>query len=221
MEQNRPWRYPQGRLPPTNPELGLPLPANLFPSFQEGKRIVNSDGHVEVAKAYYSVPPEYLGRTVWVRWESRVVRIFDERMNLITEHAHTHEGQFDTNPLHVSSRKISSIEHGAAWMLNKVSQIGPQATRWAEAMLKSRGIEGVRVLQGLMSLTCKHAWGGIEKACEIAHGHGAYRLRDVRNLIDRQASAQTQFEFAQEHPIIRSLAEYGELVHSTFQKENP
>ncbi len=38
-----------------------PLPVERFPFFQEGKRIVHRDGHVEVAKAYYSVPPEYLG----------------------------------------------------------------------------------------------------------------------------------------------------------------
>ncbi|MBK8915393.1 MAG: hypothetical protein IPM64_12485 [Phycisphaerales bacterium] len=29
------------------------LPATRFPCFQEGQRIVNRDGHVEVAKAYY------------------------------------------------------------------------------------------------------------------------------------------------------------------------
>ena len=199
----------------------LPLPVNRFPSFQEGRRKVNRDGHVEVAKAYYSVPPEYLGRPVWVRWESRVVRIFDDRMRQITEHIRVEPGRFSTNPLHISSRKISGIERGTAWMLNRVSLIGPQSSRWGETMLARRGIEGVRVLQGLMNLTHRHAAASIEKACEIAHSHGAYYLRDVRALIDRQAAPQKQFEFAEEHPIIRSLSEYGELVHSVLSKENP
>jgi transposase len=197
----------------------LPLPANRFPNFQEGKRMVNRDGHVEVAKAYYSVPPEYLGRSVWARWESRVVRIFDHRMQFITEHVRVEPGRFSTNPLHISARKISGIERGTAWMLSKVSLIGPKSSRWGEAMLAHRGIEGVRVLQGLMSMTHRHPADSIEKACEIAHSHGAYRLRDVRALIDRQAAPQKQFEFAEEHPIIRSLSEYGALVHSAFSKE--
>ncbi len=93
--------------------------------------------------------------------------------------------------------------------------------RLRQAMLAHRGIEGVRVLQGLMSLTHRHAANAIEKACEIAHSHGAYRLRDVRTLIGRQASIQEQFEFAEEHEIIRSLSEYEQLVHSAFTKENP
>lgn len=44
-----------------------PLPTERFPNFHEALRSVNRDGHVEVAKAYYSAPPEYLGRRVWVR----------------------------------------------------------------------------------------------------------------------------------------------------------
>jgi transposase len=197
----------------------LPLPADRFPTFQEGKRTVNRDGHVEVAKAYYSVPPERLGHVVWARWDSRRVLIFDDSMQLIAPHVRVEPGQFSTNPQHISARKISGIERGATWMLRKVSLVGPCSSQWAEAMLSRRGIEGVRVLQGLMSLTYRHPSNAVEKACEIAHSHGAYRLRDVRTLIDRQAPAQERFEFAQEHPIIRSLSEYGKLVHSAFTKE--
>ena len=51
------------------------LPLDYFPCFQEGQRKVSRDGHVAVNKSYYSVPPEHLGRTVWVRWDARVVRI--------------------------------------------------------------------------------------------------------------------------------------------------
>jgi len=140
-------------------------------------------------------------------------------MQLIVPHLRVEPGRFSTNPRHISARKISGIERGSAWMLRKVSLVGPSSSQWAQAMLARRGIEGVRVLQGLMSLTHRHPGDAVEKACEIAHSHGAYRLRDVRTLIHRQAPAQERFEFAQEHPIIRSLSEYGKLVHSAFTKE--
>ena len=45
----------------------LPLPAARFANFQEAPRRVHTDGHIEVAKAYYSAPPEYVGHTVWAR----------------------------------------------------------------------------------------------------------------------------------------------------------
>lgn len=198
----------------------LPLPTIRFPSFQESQRIVNRDGHVEVAKAYYSLPPEYLGRKVWARWDSRLVWIIDDRMRLIHEHLRVEAGRFSTHPQHISSRKISGVERGTAWILQKISVIGPQAVRWAEALLAQRGVEGVRVLMGLINMTYRYESDRIEQACAVAHSHGAYRLRDVRALIERLGPRQERFEFAEEDPIIRPLAEYAELVHSAFQEEH-
>ncbi|RME63050.1 MAG: IS21 family transposase, partial [Nitrospirae bacterium] len=54
-----------------------PLPVEAFPFSHEGRRRVHRDGHVEVEGAYYSVPVEYLGRQVWVRWDSRLVRVLN------------------------------------------------------------------------------------------------------------------------------------------------
>jgi len=68
-------------------ETLLPLPIERFPFFQEGRRAVHRDGHVEVAKAYYSVPPEYVGRRLWVRWDSRLVRLFNDRWEQLAVHA--------------------------------------------------------------------------------------------------------------------------------------
>jgi len=161
----------------------LPLPVNRFPSFQEGRRKVNRDGHVEVDKAYYSVPPEYLGREVWARWDSHVVRIFNGRFEQIAFHARHTPGQFSTQDRHIDSRKRSGIERGAVYHLNKASLIGPQTGRWAEQMIQSRGIEGIRVLMGLIHLSKRHPADAIERACETALGHGAYRLRTIRELI--------------------------------------
>lgn len=75
----------------------LPLPAERFPFFHEARRIVNRDGHVEVAKACYSAPPEFLGRTVWARRDGRVVRIFDERLTQIAIHPRHEPGRFATD----------------------------------------------------------------------------------------------------------------------------
>jgi len=90
-----------------------PLPAMLFPVFNEAPRTVHRDGHVEVARTYYSVPPEYVGRKVWARWELRVVRIFNTRMEQIALHVRQEPGRFSTDPTHIHPRKRSAIENGA------------------------------------------------------------------------------------------------------------
>jgi hypothetical protein len=57
----------------------LPLPIERFSFFQEARRVVHKDGHVEVDRSYDSAPPEYVGRRLWARWDSRLVRLFNDR----------------------------------------------------------------------------------------------------------------------------------------------
>ena len=71
-----------------------PLPQSLFPCFQEARRSVHRDSYVEVAKAYYETPPEYIGRQLWVRWDSRCVRIFNERREQVAMHTRVEVGKF-------------------------------------------------------------------------------------------------------------------------------
>jgi hypothetical protein len=93
------------------------------------------------------------------------------------------------------------------------------ASSGAEAVIDVRGVEGVRVLQGLLSLAKRHPGDAIERACEVAGSYGSYRLRTVRTLIERDAPTQAQFAFMHEHPLIRPLAEYTHFVHAAFHKE--
>jgi transposase len=197
----------------------LPLPLERFAHFHEGKRKVNRDGHVEVAKAYYSAPPEYLGREVWVRWDARLVHIFNHRFEQIAIHTRREQGRFSTHAQHIAKEKISGLERGAAYLLNKVGVVGPFTRQWSQAVVSARGIEGTRVLQGLLSLTKKHPCEALEKACEIALSHGCWRLRAVRRLLGRKAAKQEPLPFLEEHPIIRPLADYSDIVVRAFHRQ--
>lgn len=197
----------------------LPLPNGRFPSFKEGRRKVNRDGYIEVDKAYYSAPPEYLGRELWVRWDGRVVRLFNARFEQIAIHLQREPGRFSTREEHIDHRKRAGVEQGATRLLRQAGLIGLQAGRWAEQMLHVRGIEGVRVLMGLLSLAKQHSATAIEQACQLAGSHGAYHLRTIRELLKRQGGRQEQFEFIEEHPIIRPMAEYAERVRQSLGLE--
>jgi transposase len=172
-----------------------PLPCERFPFFHEAQRTVHRDGHVEVAKAYYSAPPEYLGRRLWVRWDARLVRLFNQRFEPLDVHIRQEPGHFSTHDKHVAVEKISGVERGAVWLLTKVRSLGPETTRWAEAMLHDRGVAGVRVLQGLLSLAKQHRSDALAKACATAWSHGAFRLRTLRTLLERQATPQALLPF--------------------------
>lgn len=193
-----------------------PLPAGRFPSFEEGRRSVHRDGHIEVAKAYYSVPPEYTGRQVWVRWDGHLVRVFNSKMELLVAHVQVEPGRFQTQDQHLHAKKISQVEQGTVSLLRRAALLGTHAEQWARQMLQMRGIQGVRVLIGLLSLTHRHSRDEIDRACEMALAHGAVRLRTIRQLLQRNGPKQEQFAFLDEHPIIRPMSDYGAVVQASL-----
>lgn len=197
------------------------LPPSRFPFFKEGRRKVGRDGHVEVEGAYYSLPPEYLGRTVWARWDSRLVRLFDHEWRQVAVHVRVERGRFSTPRAHIASEKISGVERGAAYLLGKAGEIGPLTARWAESMLTSRGVAGVRVLLGLLSLAKRHPEERIERACDLAWRQQLDRLRSIRALLARDVEPPRQelmFELTEDHPLIRPLSEYQRIVHNAIQE---
>ena len=197
-----------------------PLPCERFPCFQEARRKVHRDGHVEVAKAYYSVPPEYLGHELWVRWDARLVRVFNHRWQQVAIHVRSEPGRFNTNHDHLPAEKISGLERGAGYLLSKVSGVGPQAHQWAQAVVTVRGIQGTRVLQGLLALSKKHSSDTLEKACETALSYGCFHLKAIRHLLDQQAAKQEPLPFLDEHPIIRPLDDYAAVVHQAIHRQD-
>jgi len=190
----------------------MPLAGERFPSYHEGRRKVNRDGHIEVARAYYSVPPEYLGRRVWVHFDSRMVRIYNNHLQQIAVHVRVLPGKFHTDRSHLADAKISSIERGVEYMLSRARRLGNEAGRWATQMIAVRGIEGVRVLQGFLSLARKYPANIVNQAGDKALEAACFRLRPVRQLCKHYAQDQKELSLDEKHPIIRPLSEYQNLL---------
>jgi len=197
-----------------------PLPVLVFACFQEGPRTVHRDGHVEVQKAYYHVPPEYLRQEVWVRYDSREVRIFtkngDGSLRQIQMHRRLEPGQF-TNARGIGGGQ-GSLQANLDYWLKRASQLGPDCEGWARAVVQNRGLGGMRTLMGLVGLIDHHSFPAVNRACERALAKGTWRLRDVRALLEAK-EIQTQIRFVEDHPLIRNLSEYGIFIRA--QTQNP
>ena len=140
----------QGASPEVERPALLPLPAGRFPSFQRRP----ADRCIATATSRWTRRTTRCRRSTWAgrsgsAGTGTLVRIFNQRMRA-DRRARRRPSRAGSAPrtAHIHSRKISGVERGTAWLLNKVSLIGPQTAGWAEAMLQHRGIEGVRVLRG-------------------------------------------------------------------------
>jgi transposase len=195
-----------------------PLPASLFPCFQEAPRTVHRDGHVEVAKAFYHVPPEYLQREVWARFDSREVRIFikdkEGGLKQIQVHRRLQPGQF-TNARGIGGGQ-GSLQANMDYWLNRACNLGACCEQWARAVATNRGIGGLRTLMGLVGLIDRHSFPALNQACARAWARGTWRLRDVKALLAAK-EIQTQITFEEHHPLIRNLSEYGLFIQKQTQ----
>jgi transposase len=194
-----------------------PLPASLFPCFQEARRSVHRDSYVEVEKAFYEAPPELIGREVWVRWDSRCVRIFNERMEQVGMHTRMEAGKF-SRTLGAGGFSAPVLSSCRYWV-SRAAVLGEQCGKWAQGAVDTRGPESLRSIMGLCGLIRKHSAAALNAACTKALTSGTYRLKDIRRLLGEQAE-QTAFGFAQSHPLIRDLKTYSDFINYDQQSNH-
>ena len=74
-------------------------------------------------------------------------------------------------------------------------------------MPRQRGPQGLRVMLGLLQLAGQHPAAALEKAAGLATHHGAWRLRDLKRLLELPGNV-VQLDFLETHPLIRPLEAY-------------
>ena len=194
-----------------------PLPDSLFPCFVEGQRTVHRDSFVEVDRSYYLAPCEYISRLVWVRWDSRMVRVFNQRMEVVATHLKLPPGKF-SHILGAQGRPQATIEESQRYWSERAARLGVHAQGWAEAIFEQRGPIGLRVVQGLVALSRKYPSSQIDGACAKALTCSQWRLRDLRAWINDPSTAPQSFPFLESHPLIRDMDAY-DVDGGVFEKE--
>ncbi len=193
-----------------------PLPQSLFPSYQEARRNVHRDSYVEVAKAFYEVPAELIGHQVWVRWDNRCVRIFNQRMEQVQIHTRIEPGQF-SRALGAGGLHAPVLSSCRYW-ISRAAVLGEACGLWAQAAFDARGAQSLRSIMALCGLIKRHSANAINTACTKALKSGTHRFKDLRRLIGEQAE-QKAFSFADHHPLIRDLTIYSNFINQFHTHE--
>jgi transposase len=151
-------------------ELGLlrPAPADTYdvPHWCEAK--VHPDHHVQVLKSLYSVPTRYIGNTVRVRADRRIVRIY-LRSELIKTHPRVAPGKRSTDPndypQHLRGYAMRSIDG----LLERAKERGEQVGLFAQRLLGGP-LPWTTMRQGyeLVRLCDRHGDARVDALCKRA-----------------------------------------------------
>ena len=187
------------------PALG-PLPLEPFRYYQYGHRTVHLDGCVEVAAAYYSAPPGWIGRRIHVQWNAAHVRLLDPRTGqLLREHLRTPRGWHriadQDRPARTPAKTLA--------LLAAAKRAGPAIATICDHIHRHDGAAGVRRILGVLALARKHGPAVAEEAATAALELGpTYRF--LRRYLDRRPLPPLSLR--QVDPLIRQLTLYRDLI---------
>lgn len=203
-----------------------PLPENPFPYFKIGERKVHADGHIEVERAYYSVPHRFVGQVLTVHFNGEWVKVLD-KTEVVAFHRKAQRGHFQTDQQHLPENKCLSTEQFQARLLKHCQDIGHHCYLWACNALQAKDQLALRAIHGVVRLKQKYTAAMINVACERALKLGSARYSTVKHLCEDQeetvpSDSSAQLELLQAHEIIRNLDEYDHyLEHLAKTSSHP
>ena len=193
----------------------LPLPIEPFRYYQYGERTVHLDGCIEVEAAYYSAPPGWMGRRVYVQWNESQVRLIDPRSGqLLREHLRQQRGRHRIHEEDHRTRKPLSTER----LLYRAETTGPHIGALCQLMYRKQGQVAVRRILGVLALVKKYGLASTEDACAVALETGACEYRFVRRYLEH--NPQLPLSLRQVDPLIRQLTLYRDLIEKRTRQEN-
>lgn len=193
----------------------LPLPAEPFRYFQYAVRVVHLDGCIEVAKAYYMVPPGRIGCAVHVRWDNRSVRILDpDTGQVLRDHLRTKDGSFRSDPRDRSPRTPPEV----AQLVQRARVAGKHVGILCERIEQRRHQTAAREILGVLSLVKRLGIAWIEACCRAALERDVDSYRVVARLARRPHDSGALLQQADE--LIRDLSHYRDVVRRMTESQD-
>jgi Integrase core domain len=176
------------------------MPYDL-PSYATAK--VHRDHHIEVAKALYSVPGALIGRTVQVRADSQLVRVW-HRGVLVKVHPRTRPGGRVTDAADLPDGTAAYALRDIGYLQRQADDAGPAIGAYAAALL-AHPLPWTRMRQvyALLGLVRKWGPGRVDAACARALEAEAVSVPLVGRILARgteNASQQPALPFPAGQP---------------------
>ena len=162
-----------------------PLPPHPYAYAQWKHAKVHPDYHIEVERAYYSVPFKLIHQRVDVRLTDTMLEVFHQG-RLVAAHSRAHRrGEFVTLPAHRPASHQAVIEHSHARLLERATAIGVATAELIrqQAYLKRHPEQTLRCAQGILRLAADFSPAQLEAACARALELHTYSYRAVRALL--------------------------------------
>jgi len=183
----------------------IPLPEEPFDLLEVKEVKVHPDCHVQIGRAYYSVPFEHVGKRLEAHVYERIVQLYDGIRLVVTHPKATRPGQRITRNEHYPKEKMIYLERTPDFCRRKAETVGPHCAEVVERLLSERPLDHLRAVQGIIGLIDRFGRERLEAACQRALHFGDPRYRRIRDIL--KAGLDTEPVMAsQSKPVPRNYA---------------
>lgn len=161
----------------------LPLYPYEFTNFKKARAHI--DYHVELYHHYYSVPHQFIGKEIELRYTNNRVECRYMGKQIALHIRSYKKGAHTTLQEHMPKAHLKHLEWTPGRFLNWSLSIGQATCRLVKHLLENRPHpeQGYRSCLGLLNLSKKFGNARLEKACDRAWQLGAKTRRSVESIL--------------------------------------
>lgn len=166
---------------------------------------VARDQHAQVAKALYSLPTHFVGKTLTARADRNTVRFYD-RAVLVKTHPRVRAGQRSTDPNDYPPHKTAYALRDIEFLARKAQSHGSAIGEFARGLLESElPWTRMRQVYALLGLIRRYGDERVNQACQLALEADMLDVRKLKRLLELAVAAPTDTASPQVIPLARYL----------------
>lgn len=188
-----------------------PLPVQPWRYRHIKKAKVNIDYHVEYERHHYSVPHQYVGKTVELHAFDNLLEVWADGQMITSHPRRLHPGNC-TAAEHMPERHRHQQQWTPGRLKSWAAGVGPDTLTWISERLaeKAHPEQAYRLCLGLLGLTREYPSERVNNSCRLANAEGLTRLKQIksilknnRDLVPADSDLHPSQELPQEHENIR------------------
>ncbi len=162
------------------------LPDTPFSFFNRSVRKVARNCHIHFENNYYSVPFQYVGKEVTVRWNEAVVRIICRSEQVALHTRSTSKGEYVTVRSHLPEHKVYSETERQAKCEAQMQEIGEDAHEYFCMLLKIKPGYWSQTVRGVLGLCKQYGNEAVNLSLKRVVYYQAVDVTTIRHILEQK-----------------------------------
>ncbi len=163
-----------------------PLPQEEYSLFERCVRKVGINSHIHFDNNYYSVPCQYVGKEVTVRWNEKVIRIIYQDQQVALHVRCYGKGQYIFVRSHLPEHKVYSETERQAKYEEKMRSIGEISHEFFKELLKNKQKSWTEIARAILGICEEYGKETVELTLKRAIYYETFDVNTIRHIAQQK-----------------------------------